>query len=377
MANRPDARGPLSPGLPQRPPSHILENVPPMYHHHVGSALAINPSVWDRQNSYARDLIEAPSFLRGSVGNVGFPVSTQLHSVGLNNIFSQTGGNRMDLAMSPAQIGTSSPQQRGLFHGRSHMVPVPSFDFPVFCGVKTPRLFHFNHLIGLMLLTAIDKNHKGTYSFIYLPIDFKNSSLMNEDKHCRPILFHSNGPNAGDQEPFPMGPNIRARSGRSCTSSGEGNHQDIPSPSLRAKFYPRWETWRRVLPVSPVPTGMRINRRLRKMLLEEVVVVGGVGLRLPHHVHVMGMWLADGHGAMHWRGWHGGGAGWCRGGGWRRELWHGRDLQWEWCAEGSEVDDYRYGQTGGTDGWSRRRCLSNHMPSMWVADRWTDGHRVI
>ena len=28
---------------------------------------------------------------------------------------------------------------------------------------------------------------------------FQNSSLMNEDKRCRPILFHSEGPEAGDQ----------------------------------------------------------------------------------------------------------------------------------------------------------------------------------
>lgn len=28
---------------------------------------------------------------------------------------------------------------------------------------------------------------------------FQNSSLMNEDKRCRPILFHTDGPNAGDQ----------------------------------------------------------------------------------------------------------------------------------------------------------------------------------
>lgn len=28
---------------------------------------------------------------------------------------------------------------------------------------------------------------------------FQNSSLLNEDKRCRPILFHSDGPNAGDQ----------------------------------------------------------------------------------------------------------------------------------------------------------------------------------
>ncbi|GMH27386.1 hypothetical protein Nepgr_029229 [Nepenthes gracilis] len=27
---------------------------------------------------------------------------------------------------------------------------------------------------------------------------FQNSSLMNEDKRCRPILFHTEGPNAGD-----------------------------------------------------------------------------------------------------------------------------------------------------------------------------------
>lgn len=119
-----------------------------------------------------------------------------------------------------------------------------------------------------MLLTAIDDNHKGSYDFFYLPIDFKNqcnvgyafinfikpnsivtfyrefnnkkwekfnsdkvcliayariqgkaalishfqnSSLMCEDKKCRPIIFHSDGPNVGQQEPFPIGPNVRVR----------------------------------------------------------------------------------------------------------------------------------------------------------------------
>lgn len=28
---------------------------------------------------------------------------------------------------------------------------------------------------------------------------FKNSSLMNEEKWCRPMLFHKDGPHAGDQ----------------------------------------------------------------------------------------------------------------------------------------------------------------------------------
>ncbi|XP_044496855.1 protein MEI2-like 5 isoform X2 [Mangifera indica] len=113
-----------------------------------------------------------------------------------------------------------------------------------------------NKYTSKMLLAAIDENHKGTYDFLYLPIDFKNkcnvgyafinmlspahiipfyeafngkkwekfnsekvaslayariqgkaalvahfqnSSLMNEDKRCRPIMFHLEGPDAGDQ----------------------------------------------------------------------------------------------------------------------------------------------------------------------------------
>eukprot|EP00897_Mesotaenium_endlicherianum_P004581 jgi/Mesen1/4150/ME000218S03264 len=107
-----------------------------------------------------------------------------------------------------------------------------------------------------MLLHSIDEYHQGTYDFFYLPIDFKNkcnvgyafinmisptkilpfyqdfngkrwekfnsekvaslayariqgkvalvahfqnSSLMNEDKRCRPILFHTDGPHHGIQ----------------------------------------------------------------------------------------------------------------------------------------------------------------------------------
>lgn len=32
-----------------------------------------------------------------------------------------------------------------------------------------------------------------------LAAHFQNSSLMNEDKRCRPILFHSDGSEVGDQ----------------------------------------------------------------------------------------------------------------------------------------------------------------------------------
>ncbi|CAN1847204.1 Protein MEI2-like 5 [Linum perenne] len=113
-----------------------------------------------------------------------------------------------------------------------------------------------NKYTSKMLLAAIDEKHRGTYDFIYLPIDFKNkcnvgyafinmvspshiipfyeafngkkwekfnsekvaslayariqgktalvnhfqnSSLMNEDKRCRPILFRSDGQELVDQ----------------------------------------------------------------------------------------------------------------------------------------------------------------------------------
>lgn len=135
-----------------------------------------------------------------------------------------------------------------------------------------------NKYTSKMLLATIDEQHRGMYDFIYLPIDFKNkcnvgyafinmvnplhvvsfhqtfegkkwekfnsekvatlayariqgktaliahfqnSSLMNEDKRCRPILFHTVGPNAGDQEPFPMGSNIRSRPGKPRTHGGD------------------------------------------------------------------------------------------------------------------------------------------------------------
>jgi len=117
-----------------------------------------------------------------------------------------------------------------------------------------------------MLLQTIDTKFKGTYDFLYLPIDFKNrcnvgyafinfilpktiiactaefngkkwekfnsekvceltyariqgknsliehfqnSSLMCEDTTCRPIIFHSDGPQIGKEQEFPVGPNVK------------------------------------------------------------------------------------------------------------------------------------------------------------------------
>ena len=37
---------------------------------------------------------------------------------------------------------------------------------------------------------------------------FSNSSLLHEDKRCRPIIFRSDGRTAGEQEPFPVASHV-------------------------------------------------------------------------------------------------------------------------------------------------------------------------
>ncbi|KAF9618977.1 hypothetical protein IFM89_002972 [Coptis chinensis] len=313
-------------GIP-RAPSQMMNTGAPIHHHHVGSAPAVNPSLWDRRQAYARDSPEASGFQAGSFGNLGLSGSSPLHSLGLpsHDIFQRIGGNCIDPSVS-SNIGLNSPQQRfHMFPSRNSIISMPnSFDGPTervrsrrgeaaSSQVDNKKLFELdidrilrgddlrttlmiknipNKYTSKMLLAAIDERHRGTYDFIYLPIDFKaskfnkcnvgyafinmidphqiipfyqafngkkwekfnsekvaslayariqgksalvahfqNSSLMNEDKRCRPILFHSDGPNAGDQEPFPMGANIRSRAGKPRTSSYEENSPGSPSTS--------------------------------------------------------------------------------------------------------------------------------------------------
>ncbi|XP_020574457.1 protein MEI2-like 4 [Phalaenopsis equestris] len=306
-------------GLP-RGPSHIMNNFVSVHHHHVGSAPALNPSLWGRRTTYAGDCMEAPpSFHPGSVGNIGFSGSSPIHPFGISshNIYPHDCRNCIDPSAS-THVGSPSPQQRSfMLHGRNSLNSAAGsydssgerirsrrcdssatqpdnkkqFDLDIsriIRGEDTRTTLMIknipNKYTSKMLLATIDEHHKGTYDFIYLPIDFKNkcnvgyafinlndpkhiiqfhqafngkkwekfnsekvaslayariqgkaaliahfqnSSLMNEDKRCRPILFHSDGPNAGDQEPFPMGTHIRSRPGRSRTS----NNEDLPPRS--------------------------------------------------------------------------------------------------------------------------------------------------
>ncbi|XP_064942689.1 protein MEI2-like 4 isoform X4 [Musa acuminata AAA Group] len=310
-----------------RAPSHMLNTVLPL--HHVGSAPQVNPSLWDRRHGYAGDFTDPHAFHPGSVGSMSFSDSPQLHPLELasRGIFPRASGNCIGPSVSPAHVGIPSPQQRcQIFNGRNPIITMPgALDGPndrmksrrndansgqadnkklyeldierIIRGEDSRTTLMIknipNKYTSKMLLAAIDENHRGTYDFIYLPIDFKNkcnvgyafinmtkpqhiipfyqsfngkkwekfnsekvaslayariqgkaaliahfqnSSLMNEDKRCRPILFHSDGPNAGDQEPFPMGVNIRSRSGRSRIVSGsEENHQGSPSTSANVE----------------------------------------------------------------------------------------------------------------------------------------------
>ncbi|KAK9276193.1 hypothetical protein L1049_005724 [Liquidambar formosana] len=309
-------------GLP-RAPSHMLNPVLPINNHHVGSAPAVNHSLWDRRHVYAGESPEASGFHPGSLGSTRMS-NNSLHPLEFvpHNVFPRVGGNCMELSIAPKNVGLHSHHQRCLmFPGGGQMVSMMnSFDPPndrarsrrnesgtnqadnkkqyeldvdrIMRGEDNRTTLMIknipNKYTSKMLLAAIDERHRGTYDFVYLPIDFKNkcnvgyafinmtdpslivpfyqafngkkwekfnsekvaslayariqgkaaliahfqnSSLMNEDKRCRPILFHTDGPNAGDQVPFPMGVNVRPRPGKTRTSTNEENYQGSP-PNL-------------------------------------------------------------------------------------------------------------------------------------------------
>ncbi|KAI4373751.1 hypothetical protein MLD38_011836 [Melastoma candidum] len=285
---------------------------------HVGSAPAVNHMPWERQ-TIAAESSEASNFHPGSLDN-GRCSENPVQSMEFihHSIFPHINGNCMDFPVAPKVMAPQSPERGMIFPGRGQMLPVSnSFDLPngrfrsrrndgasyqtdnkKQFELDIDRIVHGedkrttlmiknipNKYTSKMLLAAIDERHRGTYDFLYLPIDFKNkcnvgyafinmtepsqiiafheafngkkwekfnsekvaslayariqgksaliahfqnSSLMNEDKRCRPILLNTEGPNAGDQVPFPMGVNIRTRTGKARTNGIEGAHQGSP-----------------------------------------------------------------------------------------------------------------------------------------------------
>ncbi|ESW11316.1 hypothetical protein PHAVU_008G019500 [Phaseolus vulgaris] len=285
-------------GLP-RSPSHMMTTVLPINSQHVPSA-----PFWDRRHTYAGD----------SLGNMQFSGNTTPNCVDFvsYNFFPHFGGNSVDFRFIPKNLGLHFHNQKDLmFPGRNHMInsfethkqrtrnrrtesvsnlaDKKQYELDIDRikrgeDIRTTLMIKNipNKYTSKMLLAAIDERHRGTYDFVYLPIDFRNkcnvgyafiniinpdliipfyqvfngkkwekfnsekvaslayariqgksaliahfqnSSLMNEDKRCRPILFNTDGPNAGDQVPFPVGINIRNKAGRVRDNTQEDGFQ--------------------------------------------------------------------------------------------------------------------------------------------------------
>lgn len=118
------------PGFP-RPTPHMLNIVPPVHHLLVGSAPAVNPSLWDTRQAYYGKSPETSGFHLGSLGSAGFPGSSPLHPLEMaSHIFPCVSGNCIDIS---ANVGLHSPQQIcNVFPGRNPMLSIPSsFDLPM------------------------------------------------------------------------------------------------------------------------------------------------------------------------------------------------------------------------------------------------------
>ncbi|OIW00232.1 hypothetical protein TanjilG_27483 [Lupinus angustifolius] len=264
--------------------------------HHVGSAPVVTASPWERQHSFLGESPEASGFRLGSLGSGGFHGSWQLHSPDLSShMFSHVGGKNTELVSnaahsSPKQLShvfpgshptslskfdSTNERMRNIYHHKSEANTNNAdkkqyeLDLGSILRGKDSRTTLMiknipNKYTSKMLLVAIDEHCRGTYDFLYATLQafngkkwekfnsekvasltyariqgktsliahFQNSSLMNEDKRCRPILFHTDGPNAGDMEPFPVGANIRVRPRKSRTGSNEDNRSQGSSSTL-------------------------------------------------------------------------------------------------------------------------------------------------
>ncbi|GAU32088.1 hypothetical protein TSUD_152930 [Trifolium subterraneum] len=215
-------------GFPYTATGHHNPFIGSQHHHHVGSA----PSGLPFERNF-RYFPESPDASLKSP--IGFGNSNHGDGNFMMNMGSRSSvGHGLGLSATTSEIGS------------------PNFGMMSLPG-------HGSLYTSKMLLAAIDENHQGTYDFLYLPIDFKNkcnvgyafinmvspshivafykafngkkwekfnsekvaslayariqgkaalvmhfqnSSLMNEDKRCRPILFHSEGQDTSDQEHF-------------------------------------------------------------------------------------------------------------------------------------------------------------------------------
>lgn len=235
-------------------PSHMITTVLPTNNHHVQS-----PPFWDRRYTYAAEPITPHC--------VDFVPHNMFPHFGLN-VHNQRGMVFPGRNHMINSFDTYKRVRSRRNVGTSNLADMKRYELDIDCikrgeDNRTTLMIKNipNKYTSKMLLAAIDEHHKGAYDFVYLPIDFRNkcnvgyafinmtspslivpfyqgfngkkwekfnsekvaslayariqgkaalvahfqnSSLMNEDKRCRPILIDTDGPNAGDQVPFPI-----------------------------------------------------------------------------------------------------------------------------------------------------------------------------
>ncbi|RHN44628.1 putative RNA recognition motif 2, nucleotide-binding alpha-beta plait domain-containing protein [Medicago truncatula] len=235
-------------------PSHMITTVLPTNNHHIQS-----PPFWDRRYTYAAEPITPHC--------VDFVPHNMFPHFGLN-VHNQRGMVFPGRNHMINSFDTYKRVRSRRNVGASNLADMKRYELDIDCikrgeDNRTTLMIKNipNKYTSKMLLAAIDEHHKGAYDFVYLPIDFRNkcnvgyafinmtspslivpfyqgfngkkwekfnsekvaslayariqgkaalvahfqnSSLMNEDKRCRPILIDTDGPNAGDQVPFPI-----------------------------------------------------------------------------------------------------------------------------------------------------------------------------
>ncbi|XP_045798291.1 protein MEI2-like 4 [Trifolium pratense] len=236
-------------------PSHMITTVLPTNNHHVQS-----PPLWDRRYTYAVESVTPHC--------VEFVPHNMFPHFGLN-FHNQRGmmfPGRNHMVNNSFDAHKRVRSRRNV--GTSNLADLKRYELDIDCIMRgednrtTLMIKNIpNKYTSVMLLATINERHKGTYDFVYLPIDFKNkcnvgyafinmtspssivpfyqvfngkkweffnsekvaslayariqgktaliahfqnSSLMNVDERCRPILIDTDGPNAGDQVPFPI-----------------------------------------------------------------------------------------------------------------------------------------------------------------------------
>eukprot|EP00249_Psilotum_nudum_P023302 c28822_g2_i4 orf=1188-3749(-) len=185
---------------------HFVNRLLSSHQHQAGSAPSGDPSILERHLGYLGESPDTSFQGPGSVGPVGLAGNNGGHAMNV-------GGGRG--VLNPAAIASSASANMGIISPRHmvHMFPTGGFltvsgspevvtergrirrTESITSQVDTKKQYQLdidrilrgedirttlmiknipNKYNSTMLLAAIDENHRGTYDFFYLPIDFKN-----------------------------------------------------------------------------------------------------------------------------------------------------------------------------------------------------------